>query len=57
MEQINANTRLILGTIFALAVVVGTAYLQVTLHFSTYIALAVCIVAACIFLWIVNGRQ
>jgi len=57
MEQNHANRRLFLGSIFALAVVVATAYLQIVLHFNTYIALAVCIVAACIFFWIVNGSE
>jgi hypothetical protein len=57
MEHMNANTRLILGSLFALAVVVATAYLQIVLHFSTYIALAVCIIAAGIFFWIVNGSD
>jgi hypothetical protein len=57
MEQVNANMRLILGFIFALAVVVGTACLQIALHFSTYIAMAVCIITAVIFFWIVNGSD
>jgi len=57
MKQINANTRLILGVIFALAVVVGTAYLQLVFHFSTYIALSVCVIASCIFFWVVNGSE
>jgi hypothetical protein len=57
MKQINANIRLIFGIIFALAVVVGTAYLQIVLHFSTYVALAICIIVACIFFWMVNGSE
>ena len=57
MKQINANIRLIFGIIFALAIVVGTAYLQIVLHFSTYVALAICIITACIFFWIVNGSE
>jgi hypothetical protein len=57
MKQINANVRLIFGIIFALAVVVSTAYLQIVLRFNTYVALAVCIVAACLFFWIVNGSE
>jgi hypothetical protein len=57
MERTHPNVRLILGIIFSLAVVVGTAYLQIVLHFSTYVALAVCIVAASAFFWIVNGSE
>jgi hypothetical protein len=57
MERTHPNARLILGIIFALVVVVGTAYLQIWLNFSTYIALAICIIAACTFFWIVNGSE
>jgi hypothetical protein len=57
MEQTHPNMRLILGVIFALAVVIATAYLQILLNFNTYVALAICIVAACIFFWIVNGSD
>lgn len=57
MGKTNANAKLILGAIVALVVVAATAYLQITLHFNTYVALAVCIVAATLFLWFVNGGE
>jgi hypothetical protein len=54
MEQTNATFRFILAGVFALAVIIGTAYLQIMLGFSTYIALVICLIAACIFAWIVS---
>jgi len=57
MKQLNANVKLVLGIIFALVMVVSTAFLQIMLHFSTYVALAVCVIAACLFFWIVNGSD
>jgi len=57
MGQINANVRLILGSILTLGAVAGTAYLQIMFHFSTYVALAICMVVASLFLWFVNARK
>ena len=52
MEQLNGSTRFILALVFALAVVILTAYLEITLHFSTYVALGICLIAAVFFCWI-----
>jgi hypothetical protein len=41
MEQPD-SVRWILAILFLLMVLFGTAYLQIQLHFSTYVALAVC---------------
>ena len=57
MKQLNANVRLVLGGILALALVVITAYLQIVLHFNTYVALTVCLVVAVVFFWVVNGSD
>jgi hypothetical protein len=57
MERTHPNIRLVLGIIFSLVVVVGTAYFQSVLRFSTYIALFICIIASGIFFWIVNGSD
>jgi len=57
MKQISANIRIVLGGILALALVVATAYLQIVLHFNTYVALAVCLVVSVIFFWVVNGSD
>jgi hypothetical protein len=57
MEQTNVSTRIILAFVMEFVVVVITAYLQTKIHFSTYVALAVCLVAACFFFRIINGKE
>ena len=57
MEQRNTKFRLIIAFLFALIVLFATAYLQITLKFNTYLALAICIVAACIFAKLVVGNS
>jgi hypothetical protein len=52
MEPISANTRLAIALLFIFVVVIVTASLQNMLDFSTYVALAVCMVAAGIFGWL-----
>jgi hypothetical protein len=49
MEHINANVRFALACVIAIVAVLGTAYMQTVIHFSTYIALAICLIAAFIF--------
>jgi uncharacterized membrane protein YcaP (DUF421 family) len=53
MGQLSVKTRLILAFLFDIVVFIGLGYLQLILHFNTYIAMVLCIIAACIFGWIV----
>jgi hypothetical protein len=47
----------ILAILFLLIVLFGTAYLQIQLHFSTYLALAACLLDAIISATILLGRS
>lgn len=49
----SVKTRLILAFLWDIVVFLGIAYLQLILGFSTYIAMVLCIIGACIFGWIV----
>jgi hypothetical protein len=53
----SASTRLVLVFVFAIVVVIGTAYVQILTHFSTYIALAVCLAATFICSRILYGKK
>ena len=57
MDRINTPTRITLAFVFALAMVVSTAFLQIKLHFNTYVALTVCLIVAGVFALISNGRK
>jgi hypothetical protein len=53
MGQLSVRTRLIIAFLFDIVAFLGIAYLQLMLDFNTYIAMALCIIVACIFGWIV----
>ena len=57
MEQFNFSLRNIIGGIVALGGALVIAFLQDILHFSTYLALAICIVLAIIFCQIMVGNS
>ena len=57
MERISANTKLVLALLFLIVVCIATAYLQDTLHFNTYVALVICLIAACVFPLIMRGGE
>lgn len=57
MEQFNFSLRNIIGGIVALGGVLVVAFLQDIFHFSTYLALAICLVLAIIFCQIMVGNS
>jgi hypothetical protein len=57
MERISANTKLVLALLFLIVVCIATAYLQDMLHFNTYVALVICLIAACVFPLIMRGGE
>jgi formate hydrogenlyase subunit 4 len=57
MERISSNIKLVLALLFLVVVFIVTAYLQDTLHFNTYVALVICLIAACIFPLIMRGGE
>jgi len=57
MSQLTVHVRLFLAFLFALCVIIGVAYLEIMLKFSTYIALIICLIAACLLSMIVSGND
>ncbi len=57
MEQFNFPLRNIIGGVVALGGALGIAYIQDILHFSTYLALAICLVLSVIFCQIMVGNS
>ncbi|BCL78683.1 hypothetical protein ccbrp13_11480 [Ktedonobacteria bacterium brp13] len=57
MSQLTIPVRLFLAFLFALCIIVGVAYLEIMLKFSTYIALIICLIAACLLPLIVSGND
>lgn len=53
MGQLSVTLRLIIAFLWDIVVFLGIAYLQLIFDFSTYVAMVLCIIGACIFGWIV----
>lgn len=56
MEQITTK-KIILASVFLLALVIVTAVVQIKVHFSTYIALAIMLVGTIVAARFLNGAH